>query len=152
MQWKCDFVVYCTKITTQHSHDFVVRRILQHNVISLWLLENQKKKNRITIPLFKLHNEIVILLCWETQKEIPWIGRALWGKEGIDGEKGKEKGRDEERKKKRKEERVVGRVGANNWRKKKGYFSLFHVLLGANSKFGRVNINSPWNIAECVLG
>ena len=44
-------------------------------------------------------------------------------------ERGKKKGKE-----KRKEERVVGRVGANNWKEKR-YFSLFHVLVGANSKF-----------------
>jgi len=34
-----------------------------------------------------------------------------------------------------------GRMGANNYRKEKEYFGLFLMLVRANSKYGRININ-----------
>lgn len=63
------------------------------------------KRNGITIPLYKLHNGIMILLCWQTwEKKYCAQGRTSWGMEGREGER-----RKEWRKEKRKE-RKKGRV------------------------------------------
>lgn len=63
-------------------------------------------------------------------------------REGFMRQGGKKEGKRKEEKKEWRKKWWWGRVGANNWRKEKRYFDFFNVLVGANSKFGGININS----------